>query len=37
MGILDTGGSDERSMGDVYMDGFKEDDSDEEFEKKLAM
>lgn len=24
-------------MGDVYMDGFKEDDSDEDFEKKLQM
>jgi len=35
-GILDTG-SEERSIGDVYMDGFQEEDSDEEFGKKLAM
>lgn len=35
-GVIDTN-SDEKSMGDVYMDGFKEDDSDEDFEKKLQM
>ena len=35
-GIIDTN-SDEKSMGDVYMDGFKEEDSDEDFEKKLQM
>ena len=35
-GIVDTN-SDERSIGDVYMEGFKEEDSDEEFGKKLAM
>lgn len=33
-GIIDTN-SDEKSVGDVYMDGFKEEDSDEDFEKKL--
>ena len=37
-GILDTG-SDEKSIGDVYMDGMKEESSDDEndFEKKLKM
>ena len=33
---LDTG-SDQKSIGDVYMDGFKDEDSDEDFNKKLAM
>ena len=34
LGIIDTG-SDERSLGDVYMEGFRQEDSDEEFEAKL--
>ena len=34
--LLDTN-SDDRSMADLYMDGFKEEDSEEEFEKKLKM
>ena len=34
LGIIDTG-SDERSLADVYMEGFRQEDSDEEFEAKL--
>ena len=34
LGIIDTG-SDERSLADVYMDGFRAEDSDEEFAAKL--
>ena len=36
LGAFDTN-SDDKSIGDVYMDGFKEEDSEEEFERKLAM
>ena len=36
LGAIETN-SDDKSIGDVYMDGFKEEDSEEEFEKKLAM
>ena len=36
LGIIDTG-SDERSLADVYMEGFRQEDSDEEFEAKLAL
>jgi len=37
-GILDTG-SEDKSIGDVYMDGMKDESSDDEndFEKKLKM
>ena len=37
VGPVLTNSDEEKSIGDVYMEGFKEEDSEDDFEKKLQM